>query len=322
MKHSILEEIYRPTTLKQVVGQDHLMNLLDAFVEHGDMPHLMFVGPAGVGKTATAYALARDMFGSEWKQSFKEVNASDDNGIKTVRTTIKNYTKIEPINGKFKILFMDEADNITPQAQAALRRTIEKAYDTCRFIFSCNYPNKIIDPISNRLAEFRFRPLNTQSMMYMLRSVTEKEQINITEPAMKLLCERSLGSMRKALNTLSVFKIANIEHINEDTIKEQTFWVDRRDIVRLVVACWEKDIKFVDEYLNKLVYQKVYSPKEILKILQDIIIGAKTITDSAKVKILEKIGETEYRLAEKSSPDIQMRTLMSYIIYVLKGEKK
>ena len=283
----------------------------------------MFAGPAGVGKTATAYALARDIFGEDWRQSFKEINASDDTGVENVRKKIKTYSRIEPINGKFRIMFIDEADYLSPNAQAALRRTIEKSYDTCRFIFSCNYPNKIIDPIANRLAEFRFKPLDLGSMLYMLRGVVEKEGITITEPAMELLCKRSTGSMRKVLNTLSVLQMASIDNINEEKIKEVTFWIDEKDIIKLVLHCKNNDVKTVSDYVDNLVMQKVYSPKEILSVLQRIIIGAKTIPDDAKVAIIERIGEADYRLAEKCNADIQLKALMSYIIHVFKtkGEK-
>jgi len=321
MDRSILEETYRPETLAQVVGQEHLMSLLRAFVKNGKLPHMMFAGPAGVGKTTTAIALARDIFGEEWRQSFKEINASDDNGIDVVRTKIKDYTRVEPLNGKFKILFLDEADSITPAAQSALRRTIEKSYDTCRFIFSCNYPNKIIDPIANRLAEFRFKPLDTQSMMSMLKNVVEKENINITEPAMELLCKRSMGSMRKVLNTLSVLQMASIDNINEDKIREVTYWIDEKDIIKLVIHCKNNDVKTVSDYVDNLVMQKVYSPKEILSVLNKVIIGAKTIPDNAKVAIMERIGEADYRLAEKCNADIQLKALMSYIIHIFKGDK-
>ncbi|HPP44355.1 MAG TPA: AAA family ATPase, partial [Methanomassiliicoccaceae archaeon] len=143
-------EKYRPRSLKDVVGQKDIVDRLRSYVEVKNLPHLLFAGPAGTGKTTCAVALARELYGETWKGNFNELNASDERGIDVVRGKIKEFARTAPLGGAaFKIIFLDEADALTSDAQAALRRTMERYSRTCRFIFSANYSSKIIDPLQS-----------------------------------------------------------------------------------------------------------------------------------------------------------------------------
>ena len=146
-------EKYRPQTLDDVVGQKHIVSRLKQYVEEGSMPNLMFTGPAGVGKTTSALALVKSILGEYWRQNFLELNASDARGIETVRTNIKNFCRLKPVGAPFRIIFLDEVDNMTKDAQHALRREMEMYTKTASFILSCNYSSKIIFDISH---EFLF----------------------------------------------------------------------------------------------------------------------------------------------------------------------
>ncbi|MEC9332583.1 MAG: replication factor C small subunit, partial [Candidatus Thermoplasmatota archaeon] len=169
-------EKYRPSNLSEVVGQNPVTSRLKNYVKERSMPHLLFAGPAGTGKTTSALALAQELFGELWKHNLHELNASDERGIDVVRGKIKEFARTAPLGEDgFKIIFLDEADALTGAAQAALRRTMEKYARTCRFVMSCNYSSKIIEPIQSRCAVFRFRPIKAEDVERYLKFVSVKE---------------------------------------------------------------------------------------------------------------------------------------------------
>src|SRR3989338_4498505 len=151
LKHSMWTEKYRPKSFAEVKGQIDIIAKIKAFIAARNMPHMMFAGPAGVGKSTTALVIAREMFGTNWRENFLELNASDERGIDVVRTKVKDFARTRAIGDvPFKIIFLDECDALTKEAQQALRRTMENYTQTTRFILSCNYSSKIIDPIQSR----------------------------------------------------------------------------------------------------------------------------------------------------------------------------
>ena len=171
-------EKYRPKTLPDLVGQTHIIERLKAYATTKNVPHLIFAGPPGTGKTTAALALAHEIFGEHhWVQNFHELNASDERGIGIIRGKIKDFARTAPIGATFKIIFLDEADSLTQEAQAALRRTIEKYTHICRFILSVNYSSKIIEPIQSRCAVFRFKPLTGDDVKNYIRKIDTKEHL-------------------------------------------------------------------------------------------------------------------------------------------------
>jgi replication factor C small subunit len=194
----IWTEKYRPKKLDEVYGQVSIIKRLKSFVKAKSLPHLLFAGPAGTGKTTCALAIARELYGEGWSHNLLETNASDERGIDIIRGKIKDFARTMPIGGlPFKLILLDEADSLTKDAQHALRRTMEKYAATCRFILDCNYSSKIIDPIQSRCAVFRFKPLEEGAVIELLKDVSKKEGLKVSGNALKILYEVSKGDLKK-----------------------------------------------------------------------------------------------------------------------------
>ena len=173
-------ERHRPRSVSEMKGQKAVVDRLKAYSESRTFPHLMFAGPPGTGKTTAALALTRDVFGDGFRSNLLEMNASDERKLESIRTKVKQFARTAPMPGtSFKVIFLDEADALTPDAQGALRRIMEQHSQTCRFILSCNYSSKIIEAIQSRCAVFRFRPLAEDQVDEMIRSVASSEDITL-----------------------------------------------------------------------------------------------------------------------------------------------
>ncbi len=310
----VYAELFRPSSLNDVVGQDHIIPFLKEFAKKKDVPHMLFAGPAGTGKTTCAIAFARELYGDNWKDYFIEINASDDRGIDTVRETIKGYARDSILGQKFKIIFLDEADSVTPPAQNALRRIIEMYSDRCRFILSCNYPNQIIEPIKDRCDVFRFKRIKAQDMKIMLDRIVKQENIDISASALMTLAVLSNGSMRRALNILEKLKLGNITNINDEVIYNTFAYVNDDHIKTLLIAMKKDDISSVDKYLNIILFEKTYEPDEIIESLYRCIKESDVLSREFKLNALTKLGDLEFRISQGASAEIQLKTFMNYLM--------
>ncbi len=308
-------EKYRPATLSEMLGQEAIVPLLRAYAEKRSMPHLLFAGPPGTGKTTAALALARDLYGPEWRQNFLEENASDARGIDTVRTTIKEYARTAPLGGVgFKILFLDEADNMTAEAQAALRRMMERYSGSCRFILSCNYSSRIIEPIQSRCAVFRFRAYPTAAVRAQLERVAKGEGKKVSGEAMETILSASGGDMRRAINLLQL-AATHADTVTAETVKEYATVPLRREVEGMLGAALSGSFFEARDRLYHLFSDRGTSGEEILRAIHSYLpdIPENVLPVREKVRLLEFLGEVDFRLAQGASDRIQLESVLAHL---------
>ncbi|MFQ5531631.1 MAG: replication factor C small subunit, partial [Candidatus Nanoarchaeia archaeon] len=203
MSSEIWTEKYRPSSFSNMVGQEDTIKRIQSLVDSLNIPHLLFAGPAGTGKSTLALVIVKQLFKENWRENYLELNASDERGIQVVRDKVKNFARTKALgNVPFKVIFLDEADALTPEAQQALRRTMENYSTTCRFILSCNYSSKVIDPIQSRCAIFRFKLLEKKDIEKVIYRISESENLTIRPEAIEMLYEGSEGDCRRCINIL------------------------------------------------------------------------------------------------------------------------
>jgi len=310
-------EKYRPRRLSQVIGQDHVVKRLESYVKLKNLPHLMFAGAAGTGKTSAAIALAHELYEDEWQSNFTELNASDERGIEVVRNKIKNFARTAPISAPFKIIFLDEADSLTPDAQSALRRTMESYSMSCRFILSCNYSNKIIEPIQSRCAVYRFTLLGPNDVQARLRYISKAEHVAISDEALKAISYVAGGDLRRAINTLQSAASLKTE-IERETIYQIAATANPQAIKELLCASIEGKLKRALSLLDSLLIEQGLSGTEIVAQIHKALLDL-NIADQLKVQFINSIGEIDFRLSEGANERIQLEALVAEFVLLGQG---
>ncbi len=309
MIEEIWTEKYRPKKLDEIIGQEHVTKRLEAFVEKKSLPHCLFTGPAGVGKTTAAVCIARASFGNQWSGNFLELNSSDERGIETIRVKVKDFARTLSMSGGFKIIYLDEADALTRDAQHALRRTMEKYTDTARFILSCNYSSKIIDPIQSRTAVFRFSSLKEEEIRKYLEKIAENEKLDIDEDALDALIYVSEGDMRKATNIIQTAAIDGSK-ITKDVVFSVTSGADPDAVKKMIRNALSGDFKEARKLLLDMMTEKGMSGEDIIRGIHRQVIN-EDMDEKKRMALLEKVGEYEFRITEGSNSRIQLEALLA-----------
>jgi replication factor C small subunit len=311
--HTIWIEKYRPLKLAEIVGQDEIVERLSSYVKSKNIPHLLFTGSAGVGKTTAAVTLAREIFGESWHMNFRELNASDERGIDVVRNQIKQFARTTPLGDTgFKILFLDEADALTTDAQAALRRTMESYAQTCRFILSCNYSSKIIDPIQSRCAIYRFKPLAPDAIKEEIRRIARREGLSVSSDAMDAIVYIARGDMRKAINALQGAAIIN-HTIDAARIYAITSTARPEEIEELLNLSISGDFDAAESLLAQLLHERGIAPNELINQCYRALLK-RDMERGLKVRLIDHLGEADFRLSEGGDSDIQMEALIAQFV--------
>jgi len=311
--HTIWIEKYRPQKLSDIVGQADIVERLSSYVRSGNLPHLLFTGSAGVGKTTAAVTLAREFFKDNWQRNFREMNASDERGIDVVRNQIKEFARTgREGDVPFKILFLDEADALTTDAQSALRRTMETYAQTCRFILSCNYSSKIIDPIQSRCAIYRFKPLGPDAIQEELRRIALREGLTISQEAMEAFVYIAQGDMRKAINAVQGAAIIS-PSIDEKRVYSITSSARPDEIEDLLASSLKGDFDGAETLLAQLLHERGIAPNELINQCYRALVK-RDMDRGLKVRLIDHLGETDFRLSEGADSDIQMEALIARFV--------
>jgi replication factor C small subunit len=293
-------DTYRPNKLDDIVGNKEIIAAIKSMLS--DLPHMLFMGAPGVGKTTTALAIVKEL-GCE----YKEINASDEGGVDVVRTTIKNFMSNTSLMGKPKILILDEADATSKEFQTALRRMMEQYSKNCKIIMICNYPHKIIEPIKSRCSggTFEFLPIQFDEFKRGILSILSKESMTITEDALLKLHEISNGDMRKVDKLYQIsFETRNITIDHIIKIKDDDSWKDLLKLIRenkYVEACKFADIKHI---------------RPIFQVLIDDV----TIDNDKKMRIVRYVADWEYKSHFAPTDYVQLYAVIANIMSVLKVE--
>ena len=306
---SMWVEKYRPTKIASIINQKEIVGSLRSLLKNtSEMPHLLFSGSAGVGKTTTALCLAREILGDSWREYTLELNASDERGINMVRERVKKFARFSGLdtNIPFKLIILDEADEMTADAQTALRRIIEDTAKHCRFIMIANNISKIIEPLQSRCAVFKFTRISEEDIVSHLEEICKKEKIKYNADGLKTLYQYSEGDMRHTINMLQA--AASVGIVNEENVKASAGLAKTSDVgLILKLALGGK----ISEARNKMIELiKVYgmSESDFLKYLNEECYRIKTVHLS---KMLEAIAKYDYRLIIGANPEIQLSALLA-----------
>lgn len=308
--HSIWTEKYRPETFAEFKGQKKIVERIKAMVDQQNIGNFLFAGPAGVGKSSMALIIAKTLFGDSWKQNFLEMNASSDRGIDIIRGTIKDFARLKALgNAPFKIIFLDECDSLTKEAQQALRRTMENYTATTRFILSANYSSKIIDPIQSRCTVFRFKPLEKKDFESIIGFISKNEELKVDKKAVNALYEVCEGDARRMKNILQSCAAVN-KSITEDLIYNLVSAARPKEIKDVLETAVKGDFIKARDKLLDVMLQHGLSGLDVIKQIQKEIWNLE-ISDEKKIHLVDKCGDIEFRMVEGSDEFIQLESLLA-----------
>jgi len=315
LNNAMWVEKYRPQKLEDVVGQrDAIKSLESLLKKKEEMPHLLFTGSAGIGKTTVALCMARQILGDAWQEHTLELNASDERGINMVRDKVKKFSYWAGFGDiPFKIVILDEADEMTSDAQTALRRIIEDTAKYCRFVIIANNISRIIDPIQSRCAVFKFTAIPQEDIINHIKHIADQESVNADDDGVQEICDYAEGDLRHAINLLQT--VSSSGSITVESVRAAAGLARSSDVSSVLKLALDGNFAKAREIMIELI--KVYgmSESDFLKYLNAAVWKSKheKISD-----ILEVVAKYDYRLLVGSSPDIQLSALLAEISRIAK----
>lgn len=301
------------------MNQREVVERLKRFVAEKNVPHMLFAGPPGTGKTTVAHAFAHDLYGENYRQYLLELNASDERSIGVIRTKVKEFARSKVVGEvPFKIVLLDEADNMTSDAQQALRRLMELYSSNTRFILTANYPSKIIEPIQSRCAVFRFVPLKKEDVVSRLAYICSNEKVKCIDRALELIFELSEGDMRRAINILQ--SAAAIGEVTEDSVYKVVGLAHPKEVREMIQQAISGNFLEARKRLRDLMISYGLSGIDVIKqIHREIFSGDLKIPEELKILIADYTGEIQFRLTEGADEEIQLNAFLARL--ALLGKK-
>jgi len=310
LSYEMWAEKYRPKSLDRMINQTDIVERLKSFVEARNIPHCIFAGPPGTGKTTAALCLAHDLYGKGYREHLLELNASDARGINIVRETVKTFARTRSIGEiPFKIMILDEADNMTSDAQQALRRTMERFTETCRFVLIANYSGKIIEPIQSRCAPFRFSYMSKEDQDVYLRRIIEQEKVKILDEGFNAIFEVSGGDLRRATNSLQAAASLG-KVIDAETVYSVIGRANPADVKEMIMLAIKSDFIGARKRLREMILKYGVAGSDIIKQIH-IEIFRSGLPEQWKVKLAEAIGEIDFRLVQGADEEVQLSALLA-----------
>lgn len=303
-------EKYRPMKMQDVVGNEEAVSRLRVIARDGNLPNVILTGPPGSGKTTSIICLARELLKDQYKNAVLELNASDDRGLDVVRQKIKMFAqkKVHLPPGRHKIVVLDEADSMMPQAQQALRRTMEVFSSTTRFALACNFSNKIIEPIQSRCAILRFTRLSDHDVLERVMHVVEAEGVPHTDDGLEAILYTAEGDLRNALNNLQAtfygFGMVNAENVFK--VCDQPHPVIVEEVVQ---ACVAGDLSSAQKKIAVL-WNKGYAPADVIVTFFKVVQNMK-LDEVLQLEMMKLIGETHMRIVEGVATPLQLTGLLA-----------
>jgi replication factor C subunit 2/4 len=311
-------EKYRPRKLNEIISQEESISILSNTLITGELPHLLIYGGPGTGKTSSILALCNQLFGPDRvNERVIELNASDERGINVVRHKIINFAKIaigtadkKYLCPPYKIIILDEADAMTKEAQAALRKVMEETSNITRFCFICNYINQIIEPINSRCVKIRFKPITKNNVMNKLKYISIKENIQIDDGGLESLANISSGDLRK-----SILILQNVKYLKIDSFEKKISNSDIYDMCKYISDVQlNKYIQSItnNKNMNNIinvtndVFNNGYIINSIIVKIINYLISDKNISDTSKSKLLFEMSTIEKNINDGADEYIQL----------------
>ena len=313
MSFEMWAEKYRPKTLENMVNQKEIVERLKSFVKSRNVPHCIFAGPPGTGKTTAALCLARDLYGDAFREHVMELNASDERGINVVRETVKTFARARSIGEvPFKIMILDESDNMTTDAQQALRRTMERYTETCRFILCANYSGKIIEPIQSRCAPFRFTFLPREEQDKYLKHIAENEDVKLLKDGLDAIFEVCSGDLRKAINTLQAAASLS-KPVDAKVVYSIAGRAHPADVQKMIEIAMDGNFLEARKQLREMILKYGVAGSDIIRQIHTEIFKT-GIPELWKIKLADIVGEIDYRLVEGADEEVQLSALLARLV--------